>query len=68
MCVIYACVQPEKNMAYVCVALFHQKHIRIQDAKSVEEKAAKIKEWVMLKLSEVNQLWLVIDMERKKVA
>ncbi|KAI3362950.1 hypothetical protein L3Q82_011620, partial [Scortum barcoo] len=32
--------------------LEEQKQIRIQDAKSVEEKAAKIKEWVMLKLSE----------------
>lgn len=30
-----------------------QRQIRLQDAKSVEEKAAKIKEWVMLKLSEV---------------
>ena len=34
--------------------LFHQKQIRLQDSKTVEEKAAKIKEWVMLKLSEVN--------------
>lgn len=33
---------------------FHQKQNRLQDAKTVEEKAAKIKEWVMLKLSEVN--------------
>ena len=30
-----------------------QKQIRLQDAKTVEEKAARIKEWVMLKLSEV---------------
>ncbi|XP_029608946.1 pleckstrin homology domain-containing family H member 2 isoform X1 [Salmo trutta] len=29
-----------------------QKQIRAQDAKTVEEKAAKIKEWVMLKLCE----------------
>uniref|UniRef100_A0A7N9AUC2 Pleckstrin homology domain containing, family H (with MyTH4 domain) member 2 n=1 Tax=Mastacembelus armatus TaxID=205130 RepID=A0A7N9AUC2_9TELE len=33
-----------------------KKQIRLHDAKTVEEKAAKIKEWVMLKLSEVNQL------------
>ncbi|XP_076141882.1 pleckstrin homology domain-containing family H member 2 [Alosa pseudoharengus] len=32
--------------------LEEQKQIRVQDAKSVEEKAAKIKEWVMLKLKE----------------
>ncbi|KAG7511976.1 pleckstrin-likey domain-containing family H member 2 [Solea senegalensis] len=32
--------------------LEEQKQTRIQDAKTVEEKAAKIKEWVMLKLSE----------------
>uniref|UniRef100_A0A8D3EA18 Pleckstrin homology, MyTH4 and FERM domain containing H2 n=1 Tax=Scophthalmus maximus TaxID=52904 RepID=A0A8D3EA18_SCOMX len=32
--------------------LEEQKQIRVQDAKTVEEKAAKIKEWVMLKLSE----------------
>ncbi|XP_053188878.1 pleckstrin homology domain-containing family H member 2 [Scomber japonicus] len=32
--------------------LEEQKQIRQQDAKTVEEKAAKIKEWVMLKLSE----------------
>uniref|UniRef100_A0A671V739 Pleckstrin homology, MyTH4 and FERM domain containing H2 n=1 Tax=Sparus aurata TaxID=8175 RepID=A0A671V739_SPAAU len=30
--------------------LEEQKQIRLQDAKTVEEKAAKIKEWVMLKL------------------
>ncbi|XP_049591747.1 pleckstrin homology domain-containing family H member 2 isoform X2 [Syngnathus scovelli] len=32
--------------------LEEQKQSRLQDAKTVEEKAAKIKEWVMLKLSE----------------
>uniref|UniRef100_A0A4W5M5L1 Pleckstrin homology, MyTH4 and FERM domain containing H2 n=1 Tax=Hucho hucho TaxID=62062 RepID=A0A4W5M5L1_9TELE len=32
--------------------LEEQKQIRAQDAKTVEEKAAKIKEWVMLKLCE----------------
>ncbi|XP_028845370.1 pleckstrin homology domain-containing family H member 2 isoform X2 [Denticeps clupeoides] len=32
--------------------LDEQKQIRLQDAKTVEEKAAKIKEWVMLKLRE----------------
>lgn len=34
---------------------FSQKQVRHQDAKTVEEKAAKIKEWVMLKLSEVKK-------------
>lgn len=38
-----------------------QKQIRLQDAKSVEEKAAKIKEWVMLKLSEVTSRVLDVD-------
>uniref|UniRef100_A0A8C9TVC4 Pleckstrin homology, MyTH4 and FERM domain containing H2 n=1 Tax=Scleropages formosus TaxID=113540 RepID=A0A8C9TVC4_SCLFO len=33
--------------------LEEQKQIRLQEAKIVEEKAAKIKEWVMLKLHEV---------------
>uniref|UniRef100_A0A673VZW7 Pleckstrin homology, MyTH4 and FERM domain containing H2 n=1 Tax=Salmo trutta TaxID=8032 RepID=A0A673VZW7_SALTR len=33
-----------------------QKQIRAQDAKTVEEKAAKIKEWVMLKLCEVQYM------------
>ncbi|KAI1894433.1 hypothetical protein AGOR_G00115760 [Albula goreensis] len=33
--------------------LEEQKQIRIQEAKTVEEKAAKIKEWVMLKLHEL---------------
>ncbi|XP_077437927.1 pleckstrin homology domain-containing family H member 2 [Vanacampus margaritifer] len=32
--------------------LEEQKQLRLQDAKTVEEKAAKIKEWVTLKLSE----------------
>ncbi|KAM9803961.1 pleckstrin homology domain-containing family H member 2 [Neosynchiropus ocellatus] len=32
--------------------LEEQKQMRLQDAKTVEEKAAKIKEWVMVKLSE----------------
>lgn len=32
--------------------LEEQKQSRLQDSKTVEEKAAKIKEWVMLKLSE----------------
>ncbi|XP_077470135.1 pleckstrin homology domain-containing family H member 2 [Stigmatopora argus] len=35
--------------------LEEQKQSRIQDAKTVEEKAAKIKEWVMLKLSEFEE-------------
>uniref|UniRef100_A0A671K6U8 Pleckstrin homology domain-containing family H member 2-like n=1 Tax=Sinocyclocheilus anshuiensis TaxID=1608454 RepID=A0A671K6U8_9TELE len=36
--------------------LEEQKQNRIQDAKTVEEKAAKIKEWVMRKLNEVQLL------------
>lgn len=32
---------------------FFQKQIRLQEAKLIEEKAAKIKEWVMVKLHEV---------------
>lgn len=54
-------LQPERNLADVNASLltkavfFHQKQIRLQDAKTVEEKAAKIKEWVMLKLSEVKK-------------
>lgn len=31
----------------------NQKDSRIQDAKAVEEKAARIKDWVMKKLKEV---------------
>lgn len=33
--------------------MLFQKQIRIQEAKIIEEKAAKIKEWVTLKLNEV---------------
>lgn len=33
--------------------ILFQKQIRIQEAKIIEEKAAKIKEWVTLKLNEV---------------
>lgn len=33
--------------------LLFQKQIRIQEAKIIEEKAAKIKEWVTVKLNEV---------------
>uniref|UniRef100_A0A8C5DWV9 Pleckstrin homology domain containing, family H (with MyTH4 domain) member 2 n=1 Tax=Gouania willdenowi TaxID=441366 RepID=A0A8C5DWV9_GOUWI len=40
--------------------LDEQKQNRLQDAKTVEEKAAKIKEWVMLKLSEVNFMIVLI--------
>lgn len=41
--------------AYVQTKLpmLFQKQIRIQEAKIIEEKAAKIKEWVTLKLNEV---------------
>uniref|UniRef100_A0A671K235 Pleckstrin homology domain-containing family H member 2-like n=1 Tax=Sinocyclocheilus anshuiensis TaxID=1608454 RepID=A0A671K235_9TELE len=38
--------------------LEEQKQNRIQDAKTVEEKAAKIKEWVMRKLNEVRSCFL----------
>uniref|UniRef100_A0A3B4B0W8 Uncharacterized protein n=1 Tax=Periophthalmus magnuspinnatus TaxID=409849 RepID=A0A3B4B0W8_9GOBI len=45
----------EKNetISHLEQQLEEQKQSRLQDAKTVEEKAAKIKEWVMLKLSEV---------------
>uniref|UniRef100_A0A8C5B2T6 Pleckstrin homology, MyTH4 and FERM domain containing H2 n=1 Tax=Gadus morhua TaxID=8049 RepID=A0A8C5B2T6_GADMO len=44
----------EKGEAVVLLEqqLEEQKQIRLQDSKTVEEKAAKIKEWVMLKLSD----------------
>lgn len=42
----------------------HQRQFRLQDAKSVEEKAAKIKEWVMLKLSEVLDLLSIVNSVR----
>lgn len=32
---------------------FFQKQVRLQEAKIIEEKAAKIKEWVTVKLHEV---------------
>lgn len=32
-----------------------QKHLRLQDAKQVEAKAARIKEWVTNKLRELEQ-------------
>lgn len=37
--------------------LFFQKQIRLQEAKIIEEKAAKIKEWVTVKLHEVNKTY-----------
>uniref|UniRef100_UPI0037E74C52 pleckstrin homology domain-containing family H member 2 n=1 Tax=Semicossyphus pulcher TaxID=241346 RepID=UPI0037E74C52 len=42
----------EEVIARLELQLEEQKQNRLQDAKTVEEKAAKIKEWVMLKLSE----------------
>ncbi|XP_072293238.1 pleckstrin homology domain-containing family H member 2 [Eucyclogobius newberryi] len=44
----------EKNdtISHLEQQLEEQKQSRLQDSKTVEEKAAKIKEWVMLKLSE----------------
>ncbi|XP_029376696.1 pleckstrin homology domain-containing family H member 2 isoform X2 [Echeneis naucrates] len=44
--------EKEEVIAQLEQQLEEQKQIRIQDAKTVEEKAAKIKEWVLLKLSE----------------
>ncbi|XP_075933155.1 pleckstrin homology domain-containing family H member 2 isoform X1 [Anarhichas minor] len=44
--------EKEDAIARLEQQLEEQKQIRHQDAKTVEEKAAKIKEWVMLKLSE----------------
>uniref|UniRef100_A0AAQ5Z659 Pleckstrin homology domain containing, family H (with MyTH4 domain) member 2 n=1 Tax=Amphiprion ocellaris TaxID=80972 RepID=A0AAQ5Z659_AMPOC len=52
---LQALVQEKEDViAQLEQQLEEQKQIRLQDAKTVEEKAAKIKEWVMLKLSEVN--------------
>uniref|UniRef100_A0A667XPN1 Pleckstrin homology, MyTH4 and FERM domain containing H2 n=1 Tax=Myripristis murdjan TaxID=586833 RepID=A0A667XPN1_9TELE len=42
--------EKEEAVALLEQQLEEQKQIRLQDAKTVEEKAAKIKEWVMLKL------------------
>ncbi|KAJ3610038.1 hypothetical protein NHX12_022132, partial [Muraenolepis orangiensis] len=42
----------EETIALLEKQLEEQKQIRLQDSKTVEEKAAKIKEWVMLKLSD----------------
>ncbi|XP_029031270.1 pleckstrin homology domain-containing family H member 2 [Betta splendens] len=44
--------EKEEAIAQLEQQLEEQKQNRLQDAKTVEEKAAKIKEWVMLKLSE----------------
>ncbi|XP_076017082.1 pleckstrin homology domain-containing family H member 2 [Genypterus blacodes] len=44
--------EKEEVIALLEQQVEEQKQIRIQDAKTVEEKAAKIKEWVMMKLSE----------------
>ncbi|KAK5605191.1 hypothetical protein CRENBAI_021359 [Crenichthys baileyi] len=44
--------EKEEVIAWLEQQLEEQKQTRLQDAKTVEEKAAKIKEWVMLRLSE----------------
>uniref|UniRef100_A0A146X4C5 Pleckstrin domain-containing family H member 2 n=1 Tax=Fundulus heteroclitus TaxID=8078 RepID=A0A146X4C5_FUNHE len=44
--------EKEEVIAHLEQQLEEQKHTRVQDARTVEEKAAKIKEWVMLRLSE----------------
>ncbi|KAK1905451.1 Pleckstrin like domain containing family H member 2 [Dissostichus eleginoides] len=50
---LQAVVQEKEDViAQLEQQLEEQKQIRLQDSKTVEEKAAKIKEWVMLKLSE----------------
>uniref|UniRef100_A0A8C2GIP4 Pleckstrin homology domain containing, family H (with MyTH4 domain) member 2 n=1 Tax=Cyprinus carpio TaxID=7962 RepID=A0A8C2GIP4_CYPCA len=46
--------EKDKLIATLEQQLEEQKQNRIQDAKTVEEKAAKIKEWVMRKLNEVS--------------
>uniref|UniRef100_A0AAQ5YG43 Pleckstrin homology domain containing, family H (with MyTH4 domain) member 2 n=1 Tax=Amphiprion ocellaris TaxID=80972 RepID=A0AAQ5YG43_AMPOC len=61
---LQALVQEKEDViAQLEQQLEEQKQIRLQDAKTVEEKAAKIKEWVMLKLSEVNMFlhWICSD-------
>ncbi|XP_075903426.1 pleckstrin homology domain-containing family H member 2 isoform X2 [Nelusetta ayraudi] len=47
--------EKEEVIARLAQQLEEQKQVRHQDAKTVEEKAAKIKEWVMLKLSEFEE-------------
>ncbi|XP_028279419.1 pleckstrin homology domain-containing family H member 2 [Parambassis ranga] len=50
---LQALVQEKEDViAQLEQQLEEQKQSRLQDAKTVEEKAAKIKEWVMVKLSE----------------
>uniref|UniRef100_A0A8C2PZF3 Pleckstrin homology domain containing, family H (with MyTH4 domain) member 2 n=1 Tax=Cyprinus carpio TaxID=7962 RepID=A0A8C2PZF3_CYPCA len=50
--------EKDKLIATLEQQLEEQKQNRIQDAKTVEEKAAKIKEWVMRKLNEVCSCFL----------
>uniref|UniRef100_A0A8C1RK71 Pleckstrin homology domain containing, family H (with MyTH4 domain) member 2 n=1 Tax=Cyprinus carpio TaxID=7962 RepID=A0A8C1RK71_CYPCA len=50
--------EKDKLIATLEQQLEEQKQNRIQDAKAVEEKAAKIKEWVMRKLNEVCSCFL----------
>uniref|UniRef100_A0A7N6ARU4 Pleckstrin homology domain containing, family H (with MyTH4 domain) member 2 n=1 Tax=Anabas testudineus TaxID=64144 RepID=A0A7N6ARU4_ANATE len=51
---LQALVQEKEDViAHLEQQLEEQKQNRLQDAKTVEKKAAKIKEWVMQKLSEV---------------
>uniref|UniRef100_A0A4W6FXB5 Pleckstrin homology, MyTH4 and FERM domain containing H2 n=1 Tax=Lates calcarifer TaxID=8187 RepID=A0A4W6FXB5_LATCA len=58
---LQALVQEKEDViAQLEQQLEEQKQIRLQDAKTVEEKAAKIKEWVMLKLSEVNTFFSLL--------
>uniref|UniRef100_A0A8C0I9H4 Pleckstrin homology, MyTH4 and FERM domain containing H2 n=1 Tax=Bubo bubo TaxID=30461 RepID=A0A8C0I9H4_BUBBB len=42
----------EKVVKNTLMSIFFQKQIRLQEAKIIEEKAAKIKEWVTVKLHE----------------
>ncbi|KAH0622748.1 hypothetical protein JD844_025348, partial [Phrynosoma platyrhinos] len=44
--------------------LLFQKQIRIQEAKIIEEKAAKIKEWVTVKLHEVSLMLIVQNIQK----
>lgn len=45
------------NVSNVGFGFLAQKQLRAEEAKTVQEKAAKIKEWVTFKLREVS-LWL----------
>uniref|UniRef100_A0A8C2JKE2 Pleckstrin homology domain containing, family H (with MyTH4 domain) member 2 n=1 Tax=Cyprinus carpio TaxID=7962 RepID=A0A8C2JKE2_CYPCA len=58
--------EKDKLIATLEQQLEEQKQNRIQDAKTVEEKAAKIKEWVMRKLNEVCSCFLCMCLMKQE--